>query len=115
MGVAIEQQMRDMDSEGDKKAQVTEDGTIPCATWHLDITPTRLPSIPSLPELLNAGSPKTSQITELVQIAAFDNHIVGLTNHGHVLKFGSLDDENSVSHGRWEYVRFSLPRKVSIP
>ena len=115
MGVVIEQKMRDMDTEGDKKAQATKDGTIPCATWDLDITPIRLPSMPSLPELLNTGSPKTSQNTELVQIAAFDSHIVGLTNYGHVLKFGPLDDENSVSQGRWEYVRFSLPRKVSIP
>lgn len=111
MDVAIEQKMRDMDNEGNKKALARKDGTIPCTTWDLDITPIRLPSIPSLPELLNTGNPKTSQITELVQIAAFDRHIIGLTNYGHVLKFGSLDDENSVSHGRWEYVRFSLPRR----
>lgn len=115
MGLAIEQKMRDMDNEGDKKARATEDGTIPCTTWDLDITPTRLPSIPSLPELLNTGSPKTSQTTELVQIAAFDSHIIGLTNYGHVLKFGPLDDENSISQGRWEYVRFSLPKKKLTP
>ncbi|KIM44654.1 hypothetical protein M413DRAFT_442608 [Hebeloma cylindrosporum] len=104
MGAAIEQKMRDMDNEGDKKARATEDGTIPCTTWDLDIIPIRLPSIPSLPELPNTDSPKTSKTTELVQIAAFDNHIVGLTNYGHVLKFGSLDDENSVPQGRWEYL-----------
>jgi len=111
MGVVIEQKMREMDIEGDKKALATEDGTIPCTTWDLDITPIRLPSIPFLPELLNTGRPKTSQITELVQIAAFDSHIVGLTNHGHVLKFGPLDDENNVSQGRWEYVCCPFPRK----
>lgn len=111
MGVVIEQKMREMNNEGDTKAHATEDGTIPCTTWDLDITPVRLPSIPILPELLNTGRPKTSQITELVQIAAFDSHIVGLTNHGHVLKFGPLDDENHVSQGRWEYVRCPFLRK----
>ena len=109
--MVIEQKMREMDSEGNKRAPATEDGTIHCITWDLDITPVRLPSIPSLPELLNTGSRKTRQITELVQIAAFDSHIIGLTNYGHVLKFGPLDDENSVSQGQWEYARFSLSRK----
>jgi SCF-associated factor 1 len=78
----------------------------------MEITPTRLPSIPPLPVLLNTGHPKTPQITELVQIAAFDNHIVGLTNYGHVLKFGSLHDENGASQGRWEYVSFLVDKKV---
>lgn len=104
MGEAIAQKMRDMDGEGDNKILATEDGTIPCTPWDLDINPTRLPSIPSLPDLLNTGNPKTSKTTELVQIAAFDNHIVGLTNYGHVLKFGSLNDENGASQGRWEYL-----------
>jgi len=106
MGEAIAQKMEDMDNEGDKKVLATEDGRIPCTPWDLDITPTQLPSIPSLPELLNTGNPKSSKMTELVQIAAFDNHIVGLTNYGHVLKFGSLNDENGASQGRWEYVSF---------
>ena len=106
MGEAIAEKMREMDSEGDKKVLATEDGTVPCVTWDLDITPTRLPSIPPLPDLLNTGNPKTSQITELVQIAAFQDHIVGLTNFGHVLKFGSLSDENNALQGRWEYVGF---------
>jgi hypothetical protein len=30
MDVAIEQKMRDIDNEGDKKARTTEDGSIPC-------------------------------------------------------------------------------------
>jgi SCF-associated factor 1 len=55
MDVAIEQKMRDIDNEGDKKARTTEDGSIPCATWDLDITPIRLPSIPYLLELLITG------------------------------------------------------------
>jgi SCF-associated factor 1 len=40
----------------------------------------------------------------LIQIAAFDNNVVGLTNQGHVLKYGSLHSEVEVPNGRWEYV-----------
>ncbi|PPQ78400.1 hypothetical protein CVT25_011623 [Psilocybe cyanescens] len=104
MGEAIEQKMRDMDSEGEKRAYATENNVIPCISWGLDVMPTRLPPIPPLPELPNTGNAKKPTTTELIQIAAFDNHIVGLTNGGHVLKYGSLHDESGVSLGRWEYL-----------
>jgi len=81
----------------------TEENIIPCITWDLDIIPTRLPPIPALPDLPNTGDTK-SDPTQLIQIAGLDNHIVGLTNHGHVLKYGSLHDETGVPHGRWEYL-----------
>lgn len=96
--------MREMDSEGENRVHPTQDNAIPCITWGMDLMPTRLPSIPPLPELLNTGVTKRSNDIKIVQIAAFDNHIVALTNMGHVLKYGSLHDENGVPRGRWEYV-----------
>ncbi|KAF8966329.1 regulator of chromosome condensation 1/beta-lactamase-inhibitor protein II [Flammula alnicola] len=113
MGEFVEQKMRDMDGEGDKRALARNDGVIPCIAWDLDIMPTRLPSIPSLPELPNTGNTPKSQNVELIQIAAFDQHIVGLTNRGHVLKYGALHDETGVPNGRWEYLpQFSEIEKV---
>ncbi|KAF8906225.1 regulator of chromosome condensation 1/beta-lactamase-inhibitor protein II [Gymnopilus junonius] len=104
MGEVIEQKMQEMDSEGDKRVYAAQGDIIPCVPWDLDITPTRLPPIPTLPDLPNTGDTEKSNAAQLVQIAGFDNHIVGLTNHGHVLKYGSLHDETGVPHGRWEYL-----------
>lgn len=86
-----------------------EGNVIPCVPWDMSHEPTRLPSIPSLPDLPDAGSHEGTQQTQLIQIAAFDNHIVGLTNRGHVLKYGSLLSEDEVPHGHWEYasIKFS--------
>ena len=104
MGDAIQEKMQEMDGDGDTKAYATKDNVIPCIIWDLDVMPTRLPSIPPLPDLVNTGDIKKADPTQLIQIAGFDNHIVGLTNNGHVLKFGSLHDETGVPRGRWEYV-----------
>lgn len=106
MGDTVQQKMRDMDSEGDKKALPSQDGIIPCVTWDLDIMPTRLPALPSLPNLSNAKTENTSksQTVQLIQIAGFDQHIIGLTDHGHVLKYGGLHSETDAPNGRWEYV-----------
>ena len=93
----------EMDRQSDNKV-IEEEGMIPCVTWDLAFEPTRLPAIPPLPDLLHTGREKSTGTTELIQIAAFDNHIIGLTNHGHVLKYGSLHDETGVTQGRWEYV-----------
>lgn len=103
MGTVVEQKMREMDGEGDKKA-IAERDVIPCIPWELDMMPTRLASIPTLPELQNTGDTKKQDTTKLIQIAGFDNHLIGLTNHGHVLKYGSLQDGTGVPHGQWEYV-----------
>lgn len=99
----VQQKMREMDNETDKMAH--PDGTsIPCVPWEVDLPPTRLPPIPSLPDLPDNGIQEEGRTTELIQIAAFDNHIVGLTNLGHILKFDSLHNETGVPHGHWEYV-----------
>jgi len=92
----------------------TKEDVIPCITWDMDFEPTRLPSIPPLPELLHTGREKITEVTQLIQIAAFDNHIVGLTNHGHVLKYGALHDETGVIHGRWDYLPlFSEAKRIA--
>lgn len=104
MSEILDTKYEEMNRQGDKKAFPTKENVIPCYTWDLDFEPTRLPSIPPLPDLLHTGREISTEVTQLVQIAAFDNHIVGLTNHGHVLKYGSLHDETGVIHGRWDYV-----------
>lgn len=77
--------------------------SIPCVTWELQKDPTRLPPIPTdLPKLTTE---ENSEPDKVVKMAAFDRHLVALTNHGHVLKFDELSGEASVSRGAWIYVR----------
>jgi len=97
-----------MDERGGCNASATEDYRIPCVTWSLRADPLRIPPIPQLPDLENTGvSPEErSKPTTLTKIAAFDNHLIGLTNKGHVLKFGDLSNEYSFDRTtRWQYVR----------
>ncbi|KAL1723026.1 regulator of chromosome condensation 1/beta-lactamase-inhibitor protein II [Schizophyllum commune] len=101
----ITDNMREMDSAGDKKAHPTEDGYIPCVTWDLELDPIRLPPLPALPDLPDTGdADNLDEATRLIQIAGMDCHLVGVTNKGHVLKFGSLSGEAHVAQGRWEYL-----------
>lgn len=111
MGEIVEQKMQEMDAQGEKKAQASAERVIPCVPWKMEEMPARLPAVPPLPELPHTGS--TSQFSEmqLIQIAAFDQHIIGLTNRGHVLKFGPLHNESGVADGRWEYVS---PPKIEV-
>jgi len=104
----IEANDDEMNRQGGKNVIPTKEGVIPCVTWDLAFEPTRLPAIPPLPDLLHTGREKSTEVTQLIQIAAFDNHIVGLTNHGHVLKFGSLHNEEGVIDGQWDYVCFII-------
>jgi SCF-associated factor 1 len=77
-----------MDERGDCHAYPTSDNCIPCVHWSLRADPKRAPHIPQLPEFQDAGiTQEKSKPTTLVKIAAFDEHIIGLTNKGHVLKF----------------------------
>jgi SCF-associated factor 1 len=98
----------DMDDRGDCNAYGTEDHRIPCVTWSLRADPLRIPPIPKLlPDLESTGmsQEEKSKETTLIKIAAFDNHLIGLTNKGHVLKFGDLSNENSFNRTtRWQYV-----------
>jgi SCF-associated factor 1 len=77
----------------------------------VDLPPTRLPPIPSLPDLPDNGLQEERRQAQLIQIAAFDRHIVGLTNLGHILKItisGGTDDEDGGELGEWKYVGFIL-------
>jgi hypothetical protein len=95
-----------LDQQGDKTVPATLGGTnpiIPCETWEADTDPIQLPPLPLLPDL-TGESTEDQDLTQLIKIAGLDNHLIGLTNKGHVLKFGSLQDELTVSRGSWEYV-----------
>lgn len=102
MAEAIRAKLHEMDETQDNVQ--AQDGVIPCASWALEgVPPTRLPPLPTLPDLPHDQSEK-EEIIQLIQIAAFDNNLIGLTNHGHVLKYGSLHNEEQALQGRWEYV-----------
>lgn len=96
-----------MDEREGCNAYGTEDHRIPCVTWSLRANPLLIPPIPQLPDLESTGlsQEERSKATTLVKIAGFDNHLIGLTNKGHVLKFGDLSNENSFDRTtRWQYV-----------
>lgn len=90
-----------MNEQGSKKASVLSDNSIPCVTWDLNEDPAQLPLIPLLPELPGGDGEKS---TQLIQIAGMDAQIIGLTNKGHVLKFGNLQSKETSRAGSWEYV-----------
>ena len=107
--------MATMNEQGDKRAQATTDGKIPCATWDLIYNPVRLPSIdvrrlPELSDSQDEGSDQApginSESVKLVKIAAADNTLIGLTNAGHVLKLDHLERPQSARTSQWEYVSF---------
>ncbi|KAI1796783.1 RCC1/BLIP-II [Ganoderma leucocontextum] len=113
----IDGKMEEFDSSNDEalhaaaKARPTEaePNVVPCHWWVLHgVDPVRLPPIPasSLPELRYAGLAEEAfdEETKLVKIAALDNNIIGLTNKGHVLRYGELYDEEECHTGRWEYL-----------
>jgi SCF-associated factor 1 len=108
IGRIFEEEDAAMDERGDCNAYGTDDHLIPCVAWSLRADPLRIPRIPELPELESTGASQEerSKATALIKIAAFDNHLIGLTNKGHVLKFGDLSNENSFNRTtRWKYVR----------
>ena len=102
----------EMDQQGDAtKAKVSNEhpDVIPCHAWDLTTyAPHRLPPIPSnLPRLVRTGlhPHQLDEETRLIQVAALDNNLIGLTNKGHVLRYDKLSGEDSYQSGHWEYVR----------
>ncbi|EGO22280.1 hypothetical protein SERLADRAFT_472869 [Serpula lacrymans var. lacrymans S7.9] len=86
------------------RAHPTADGVIHCTTWELHKDPLRLPSLPRLPQLDDVTrSAVSGEDTKLVKIAAMDHCLIGLTNHGHVLKFNVGDETNEI-RGEWVYL-----------
>lgn len=107
IGRIYDEETAAMDERGNCNAYGTDDYCIPCVTWSLRADPLRLPPIPQLQDLEGTGvsQEERSKATILIKIAAFDNHLIGLTNKGHVLKFGDLSNENSFDRmTRWQYV-----------
>ncbi|KAF7370577.1 RCC1/BLIP-II protein [Mycena sanguinolenta] len=77
-----------------------------------------LPGLPVLPKLSNTGDlDAVEEDPKIIKIAALDGRVVALTNRGHVLLFSGLEDENTVSTGRWQYLpNFSeLDRVRTMP
>jgi SCF-associated factor 1 len=108
IGRLSEEENAVMDERGDCNAYGTEDHLIPCVTWSMRADLLRIPRIPQLPQLEDTGvsEEERSKTTTLIKIAASDYHLIGLTNKGHVLKFGDLSNENSFDRTtRWQYVR----------
>lgn len=91
-----------MDEARQFSAKALPDGVIPCATWGLEADPLRLPPLPFLPKLSATGGEVEEEI-KIIKIAALDARLVALTNHGHVVLFSSLETENTISAGRWQY------------
>ena len=113
-----------LDKDESTRAIVPDGGTvIPCHTWEINMDPTKLPSLPDLPDLSMTGLPEEERKkkTRLIKIAACSNSLVGLTNKGHVLKMKELYMENPT--WVWDYVsegarmiwRLLLNRDMQLP
>ena len=97
--------MAELDKDESTKAIIPQDGTvIPCHTWEINEDPVKLPALPDLPDLPATGLPEDGRRkeTKLIEIAALDDFLVGLTNKGHVLRLDGMNDEHSVR--LWRYV-----------
>lgn len=96
----IDAQNSAMDEEG-LYARVVDKGVIPCAHWEVRKDPYRLPELPRLPAL--DGARYEDVDVHLVKIAAMDCHLIGLTNHGHVVKILAQTSDTAGLEG-WSYV-----------
>jgi len=101
MDTLIQNRMSAMDQEGNKQKAV--EGVISCACWDLEMDPYLLPSLPPLSNI-SVGD-EAFEETRIIQIAGFEDNLIALTNHGHVLIFDSLQDETTAPRGSWRYVR----------
>ncbi|TDL23958.1 RCC1/BLIP-II [Rickenella mellea] len=95
--------MEELDTQGGNEAR-PKDGAIPCITWDLPCELVRLPNLPRLPALGGVEGKRAEDEIKLIKIAAMDNHVIGLTNVGHVLKFNHLESATGVAEGRWTYL-----------
>ena len=80
------------------------EAVIPCDILDIGMDPTKLPTLPDLPDLPATGLSveERRKETRLIKIAACIDHLIGLTNKGHVLKLNGLGDEGYTRI--WRYV-----------
>jgi SCF-associated factor 1 len=104
---AMEEQIR----QGETRLRApASNGEVHCHLWDVQTNPFLLPDIPgNLPTLNGTGEAeevrKKDPETRLIKIAGADNMLIGLTNRGHVLKYGHLAGEHEYRQSSWQYVR----------
>ena len=112
MKAQFDRHVESLDGDNDQRSTKVHEsaGTIPCDCWEIDAQPILLPSLPALPDLMASSNtePNKETTTKITQIAGLDGYLIGLTNKGHVLKYGPVDNENTVAQGTWKYVRIFL-------
>lgn len=79
----------------------SNDGVLPCDHWELAHDPYRLPELPRLPKLDDPSAEDMG--VYLVKVAALHSHLIGLTNHGHVIKILVQTRDTARLEG-WVYV-----------
>jgi len=100
----LDQKNQELDQDVHNKARANKKREIPCVTFGIDAPLSKLPPLPPLPALRQTGQETPSVGIQLVQIAGLENSIVGLTNHGHVVKFDGLENDRTISQRQWQYV-----------
>lgn len=97
--------VKELNRDNATKAIVPKGGTvIPCHTLEIHEDPIKLPALPDLPKLPRTGlsEEECEKETKLIQIAALEYRLIGLTNKGHVLKMDKFSGRG-VSRV-WKYV-----------
>jgi len=103
--VQYDKAMAELDKDESTRVIVPDGGTvIPCHTWEINMDPVKLPIPPDLPDLPMTGLPEEERRkeTKFIEVATCSGSLVGLTNKGHVLKMGRLDEEGTALV--WDYV-----------
>ena len=97
--------MVEPDKDESTGAIIPDGGTVMhCDTLEVNVDPVKLLDLPELPDLPGTGLPERERRkdTKLIEIAAFQYCLIGLTNKGHVLKMENLFTEDHAQI--WHYV-----------
>jgi len=110
-----EKVMAELDEDESTRAIVPDGETvIPCHTWEMNMDLVKLPIPPDLPDLPMTGlsEEERRKETKFIEISAFWDGFVGLTNKGHVLKVNQFAGQDSFDI--WHYVSGSA-RMIGYP